>query len=159
MKRLESHITARKAGTRKKGEISKEMTNFIKKILVVDDEPEFTKTLRIHLKREGFFLDSACNGLKAQQKIEDSCLTGNPFDLVITDVVMPSMGGIELLCWIKEVCPGISVLVVSGFGCEDVVAENIRPGVDSYCAKPLTPQKMLALIDRMDKGRKINVSE
>lgn len=127
------------------------MTKFIRKILVADDEPEFIKTVTRHLKRKGFFLDSACDGMKAKQKIEDSFLTGDPFDLVITDVVMPNMGGIELLRWIKKARPGISVLVVSGFGYDDVVIENIRPEMDSYCPKPLTPQKMLALIDRMNE--------
>ncbi len=135
------------------------MAKFIRKILVVDDEPEFAKILKLHLKREGFFLDSASDGVKAQQKIEKSFSIGAPFDLVITDVVMPNMGGIGLLRWIKRARPKISVLIVSGFGYDDVVIENIRPGLDGYCQKPLTPQKMMALIERLDRGREVNVTE
>lgn len=127
------------------------MTTFIEKILVVDDEPEFIKTVTRHLKREGFLLDSACDGVEAKQKIEDSFLTGRPFDLVIMDVVMPNMGGIELLRWIKGVRPEISVLVVSGFGDEQMITENIRAERDSYGTKPLTPKKMLTLIERIDE--------
>ncbi len=127
------------------------MRNYIQKILVVDDEPEFIKTVTRHLKREGFSLDSACDGMKALKKIEDSFLAGQPFDLVITDVVMPNMGGIELLRWIKQTRSEISVLVVSGFGYGELVTANIRPEKDCFYKKPLTPKKMLALIERIDE--------
>ena len=131
------------------------MIEAIKRILVVDDEPEFVNSIKRHLKREGFILDSAPDGEDAHLKIRNSACNGAPYDLVITDVIMPNTGGIELLHWIKKNHPEISVLVVSAFGETDVVMETIRPEIDDYCKKPLTPEEMMGLIGSVDCKRRL----
>lgn len=130
------------------------MIELIKRILVVDDEAELVKTIVRHLKRNGFSLESSFNVLSAQQKIHDSVLKGLPFDLVITDLVMPKMSGIELFKWITKHHPEISVLVISGFGSADLAREVIRPEMDGFAQKPLTPEDMIGLISRIDRKRK-----
>ena len=131
------------------------MIETIKRILVVDDEPEFVNTIKRHLRREGFILDSASDGEEARLKIHNNGCSGVRYDLVITDVIMPNVGGIELLQWIKENHAGISVLVISGFGVVDVVMETIRQEMDDYCQKPLTPEEMMRLIGNLDRKRRL----
>ena len=126
----------------------------IQHILLVEDESELAKTLKRHLKREGFSVILAADGAVAMQIIEASALHGMPVDLVISDVVMPNMDGIGLLRWIKAKHPYISVLLLSGFGDLGTVVDNIRPDMDDYFQKPLTPSDMMNLIQTIDHKRK-----
>jgi DNA-binding NtrC family response regulator len=125
----------------------------INRILLVDDEATFRQTLRRHLKREGFQLEMAADGNAACREISRAAAGEQPFDMVITDVLMPEMDGIQLLSWIKDRHPAISVIVLSGFGDGDSVARAVRSAVDGYGAKPITPRTMMALIDRIDRHR------
>ncbi len=129
------------------------MARAIKRILMVDDEAEFVNTINRHLRREGFIVDSADDVEKARSKIDDSVRLQNPYDLVITDVIMPNMGALELLPWIKENHPEISVIIVSGFGSNDILREVMREDLDRCAPKPLTPQKMISLINSLDQNR------
>ncbi len=126
----------------------------IERILVVDDEPEFVRTLHRHLRREGFSLYSATDGKDAVEQIERCCLKGAPIHLVVTDVLMPRMDGVDLMRWIKESHPEISVLVVSGFADTRTTAEIVRPEMDEYCQKPFTPGKMMSLLGRIREKRR-----
>ena len=129
------------------------MTENIKRILLVDDEATFLQTLRRHLKREGFELDTAADGGAACRTILREAEQARPFDLVITDVLMPEVDGIELLTWVKAHYPGTSVIVMTGFGDGDTVSRALRPGIDGFGAKPMTPRGMMALITRIDHYR------
>ena len=135
------------------------MNNSIKRILVVDNEVEFVKTLQRHLKRKGFSVDVAYDGSNGIDRIKTSSVKGDPFDLVITDVVMPNMGGIELLRWVKRNYPSLSVLLISGFGDTDLVIENIRAELDAYVQKPVTPRQMMALIRKLNQNRSLHYLE
>jgi len=129
------------------------MIEHIKRILIVDDEPEFLNSVKRHLGRENFSLDSASNGKEATKRIQDSVSKGAPFDLLITDLIMPEMGGVELLEWLKKTHPEISVLIVSGFNDGGATMEKIRPEMDAFAKKPLTPKDMIDLIAQMDQKR------
>ncbi|MFH2219688.1 MAG: response regulator, partial [Pseudomonadota bacterium] len=114
------------------------MADTIRRILLVDDEIEFANTLKRHLKREGFKTDIAHDGITACQIIEKD-FGGTPIktiDLVITDVIMPNMGGFELLLWIHENYSEISVILLTGFGDNDTAFETMRPGMDAFGKKP-----------------------
>ncbi len=124
----------------------------IKRVLVVDDEADFVHTVNRHLKREGFIVDSAEDGKKARRKIDDSGQSETPYDLVITDVIMPNMGAFELLPWIKKNHPEISVIIVSGFGNNDSLKEIMREDLDRYAKKPLTPKKMIGVINSLGRN-------
>lgn len=130
------------------------MMEAVKRILVVDYETEFVKTVTRHLRREKFILNSANNGEEAREKIHAGARAIDQYDLVITDVIMPKLSGIELVQWIKKHHSKISVLVVSGFGDRNAVVETIRPEIDDCCQKPLTPCEMMRFIGNIDKKRK-----
>ncbi|HUT64273.1 MAG TPA: response regulator, partial [Anaerolineae bacterium] len=72
------------------------MKKTIRRILIVDDEFEFCKTIHRHLKRNGFLTEYALGGVEAYQKVQNSFNVGSPFDLVIIDIIMPQMDGVEI---------------------------------------------------------------
>jgi two-component system response regulator YesN len=129
------------------------MVKPINHILVVDDEAEFVNTINRHLKREGFIMDSASGVEEARRKIDASLYMQIRYDLVITDIAMPNLGAIEILRWIRKKHPKISVIVVTGFGDNDMLRETMRQDLDAYAKKPLTPQKMIGLINSLRQKR------
>lgn len=128
------------------------MSHEIHKILIVDNEAEFVKTVARHLKREGFTLTMATDGEDAKRQVA-AALPPAAFDLVITDVIMPKVDGIELLAWLKLHYPAISVLMVSGLGELNLVSSKIRPSMDDCRPKPITPQEMMAVIATINQKR------
>ncbi len=129
------------------------MVKPINHILVVDDEAEFVKTINRHLKREGFIVDSASDVEEARRKIDASLYMQIRYDLVITDIALPNLGAIEILRWIRKNHPKISVIVVTCFGDNDMLRETMRQDLDAYAKKPLTPQKMIGLINSLGQKR------
>lgn len=116
------------------------------RILIVDDEQEFALTIKRHLKRHGFQADIAGDGKQACLLIEYAAQTQNHYDVVMTDVVMPLMNGLNLLQWIKKKHPQLPVLVVTGYGAIPNVRAEIRPGWDFIVKKPPKFDVILKLI-------------
>ena len=135
-----------------------DMVDNIRRILLVDDEETFLTTVQRHLKRHGFFIETAVNGLEARRHIEASSETA-PFDLVISDVVMPGMDGISLLNWIKRDRPETSVILLTGFGDGDLAVETVRPNIDTYGSKPITPDALMELIHQVAGYRREMLDE
>ncbi len=127
---------------------------YIRRILVVDDEPNYANTLVRHLKREGFSADLARDGQRASIKIEEACSKKTVFDLVIMNPLIQAGNGIDLLGWVHQNHPLISVILVSAYGYSDETIGRIRPAIDDYDKKPLTPQRMMELIDSVERKRK-----
>lgn len=125
----------------------------IRRVLIVDDEVEFVKTLKRHLKRQNFTLKTALDGSEALELLSQTAKEEGVFDLVVSDVVMPHMDGIALLERIKRDYPGTSVLLLTGFG-ENAMADGaIRKEMDDFHQKPITPKEMLSLIEHIDRRR------
>ena len=100
-------------------------------ILVVDDEPSIREFLQIMLKREKMIVEIAENGAIAWQKIQNQ-----DFDLVISDIQMPEMTGIELLTNIKTKDPNALVLMITAFGSTETAVEAMKLGAFDYLTKP-----------------------
>ena len=83
----------------------------IKKILLVDDEESIRTMVRMVLGEENYSFDEASNGSEALSIMEEK-----PFDLIITDVIMPDCDGIELVTTVRKKLPDIKVIVMSGGG-------------------------------------------
>ena len=130
------------------------MKNTIRRILIVDDESEFCKSIQRHLKREGFLTEYALGGAEAYQKVQNSFNGGSPFDLVIIDIIMPQMDGVELSQMIINDYSSVSILFITACNDFDMVKEIMRPIMDYHAKKPLTPQKMMELISNLDHKRK-----
>lgn len=101
-------------------------------ILVVDDEPNIRRVLEAVLSKEGHTLYTAENGRKAQE-----ILNGNgSIDILITDLIMPDINGIELLQAAKESHPHLSVLMITAHGTIKSAVDAMRYGALDYITKP-----------------------
>ena len=117
------------------------------KLLVVDDEASVRELLRRGLSQMGhFFVDVASNGLEATEKIEKDL-----FDLVLTDLKMPEMGGIELLKAIKETRPELTVIIMTAHGSIETAVEAMKIGADDYITKPIDFNELLIHISKAQK--------
>ena len=123
----------------------------IQKILLVDDEPDFLSALQRFLKREAFELLTANEGEEAQRLILNAAQGHAPFDLVITDLIMPKVDGWRLIEWIQEHHPQIATIILTGVEKNEKGRLKLRPNRDLQSKKTLTPQQLLNLIHRLDK--------
>jgi CheY-like chemotaxis protein len=102
-----------------------------KNILIVDDDKNLRRSLAITLNYKGFnasTVESGQNAIKAVGK--------DDFDLILIDVIMPDMNGLETLRALKEISPGTRVVMMTGFAVADLVTEAIKTGVDGVLYKP-----------------------
>ena len=112
-------------------------------VLVVDDSPQICKTLTDVLGTAGYTVRSAPSAERALQIMESTA-----FDLVITDLKMSGMSGMDLLARLKERAPGVPVVILSGFGDMDSVIEAMRKGVADYIKKPFSIDEVLEVVKR-----------
>lgn len=115
----------------------------IEKILVVDDELLMRNFLLEALKRKGIEGVAAENGEKALKLLQESS-----FDMVITDMKMPKMNGMELLRKVKEVSPSTLVVVITAFGTIENAVEAMRAGAFDYLIKPVSLDGLMANIEK-----------
>jgi len=117
------------------------------KILVVDDEAPVREMLRKGLSELGrFTVEPAQNGLEAIEKLEKDV-----FDLVLTDLKMPEMDGIELLRTIKVTRPEIMVILMTAYGSIETAVEAMKIGANDYITKPIDFNELLIHITRAQK--------
>lgn len=111
------------------------------RILVVDDEVVLAKALVKHLQREGYDVDQASDGPEAIEKQKNQ-----PFDLLLTDLKLPSTTGIEVLKESKKLNPGLSAIVMTGFGSIATAVEAMKNGAFHYITKPFELDDVTQLI-------------
>lgn len=102
------------------------------KILVVDDEPQIRELLRRFLTKSGYEVTTVESGAEAIKKITDKS-----FSLVLSDVMMPGMDGLETLSRIKKIDGLLPVIMMSGFGTHDRVIKSLEKGAADFIAKPI----------------------
>ena len=120
------------------------MDNDRKRILVVEDDEEMRSLLKDFIEAEGFEADSVSNGSEAFRK-----LVREPFDLVITDIRMPGLTGLDILPGIKKLQPEAPVIVITAFGSEEIQRKAFEKGANAYLEKPIHFQKLTTLIHDM----------
>jgi CheY-like chemotaxis protein len=115
----------------------------------MDDEPSIRKLASILLKRLGYTVEVACDGLEAIQQYQTSRERGEPFDAVIMDLTVPNgMGGQEAIRQLKLLDPGIKAIVSSGYSNDPVMASYRDFGFSGVVPKPYNPQDLeLALAE------------
>jgi len=117
--------------------------NSNKKILIVDDEVEMRIALETTLKRENYKVTLAENGEQALER-----LSGDTFDLVLTDVKMPKMNGIDLLKILKQQSPRTVAIMMTAYGDIDNAVETMKAGAFDYLLKPFSAEILLATVNR-----------
>ncbi len=110
-------------------------------ILIVDDELSMREFLQILLKKEGYQSLTACNGSEALSLVENHFV-----DLVISDIRMPAMSGLELLAALKEKNPGIPVIMITAFASPEDAVAAMRDGAFDYITKPFNVDEIKKII-------------
>jgi CheY-like chemotaxis protein len=113
------------------------------RILLVDDEEDILWGLSDSLRKEGFEVLTATNGKEAIDHLEQG-----PVDLMITDIRMPGMSGVELLLKAKEMHPDLKVIVMTAYGSDDLRKEVIEGGALHYLEKPFDFEDLYVLVEK-----------
>jgi two-component system KDP operon response regulator KdpE len=116
------------------------MNQTSQRILVVDDEPQIARVLRTGLKTHGYDVRVAADGLSALETFND----WRP-DLVVTDLSMPNLDGLELCRRLRQVSQ-IPIIVLSVRGEEKIKVESLDAGADDYVTKPFGMDELLARV-------------
>lgn len=101
------------------------------RILLLDDEPIVSKRLKPALERKGYCVEAFVNSLDALSRFEQ-----HPFEIVVTDLKMEGIDGMEFLTQVKKIRPETEVIVITGFATMDTAKESFRQGVLDFLAKP-----------------------
>ena len=118
-------------------------------ILIVEDDVSMREFLSDLLTSEGYKVDWSIHGGDAKKKIESES-----YDIVITDVVMPEVDGVEVLRYVKEKSPDTTVIVITGYSTLKQAVELVKMGADDYFNKPFDNDDMLLVIKKALKHRK-----
>lgn len=118
------------------------------KILVIDDERSIRNIIGELLEMEGHTVKTAENGLQGYEMIG-----AEPFDLVISDIKMPEMDGMELLDKLIETHPDTTVVMISGHGSIDTAVDCIKKGAFDYIEKPIDMNRILVTVkNALERG-------
>ncbi|HAL57459.1 MAG TPA: Fis family transcriptional regulator [Bacteroidetes bacterium] len=120
------------------------------RILVVDDEQIIRESLGFVLKKEGYRVEEAGNGMEALAKHEAA-----PYDLVITDIEMPEMRGVDLLEQITKRTPQTFVMIVTAYGSIETAVAALRKGAYDYILKPIDFDDLLHRIQKLFEHRSL----
>ena len=116
---------------------------------MVDDEREFCGFLRILLESEGYEVDEAYDGIEALAKLEQQS-----FDLILSDVRMPGMDGLELIRRVKETGQDVAVIVMTAYASLEGAFDAVRQDVSDYLTKPFGGRdELLAAVTKGLEGR------
>lgn len=123
-------------------------------ILLVDDDAGHNAAMRLVLERAGYGVVGATDGREAL-----STFMTHAFDLVITDLSMPRMNGLELLRSIRAADPEIGVIIITAFGEWTSYVQAINIGALEYLSKPLRRQELLSALGKALTRRGMRVPE
>ena len=115
--------------------------NKAKRILVADDDRNFVKLLEHNLAKEGYDVAAASSGEEALLK-----MNLNMPDLIITDLRMPGVSGMEILRKVKELDKGLPVIMITGQGDAETAVEAMKLGAYDFITKPLKPNELIITV-------------
>ncbi len=124
------------------------------RVLVVDDEPDIRKVVRMTLQKANYDVLEAENGEKAIEIIN----TGENrlmLDVVICDIRMPKINGIEAIAYFRKEYPRVPVIVLTGFPDTDMATTLLREGVVDYLVKPVEGEKLREAVKRAMDQREL----
>ena len=124
----------------------------LSRILVVDDEESIREFFQIMLKREGYEVFTASNGLEGFEFLKK-----NPVDLIISDIQMPEMSGLELLSKVKEVDPDMVMIMITAFGSTEIAVEAMKRGAYDYIQKPFKIDEVKIVITQALEKRTLKI--
>lgn len=120
------------------------------KILVIDDEKIVLKSCNRILSQEGCKVQTVLTGTEGLQKLQEES-----FDIVLTDLMMPEISGMEILGRIMESYPDIITIMITGYSTVQTAVEAMKLGAYDYIPKPFTPEELIEAVDKaLDKKKR-----
>jgi DNA-binding NtrC family response regulator len=119
----------------------------MKKVLVIDDEPIVRISSKRALTPEGYEVTLADSGKAGIDILEHAS-----FDVILLDLKMPDMDGIEVLKVIMERWPGTKVIIVTGYSTVDTAVQALRLGAFNHIEKPFTPDSLITAVKEVCEG-------
>ena len=114
------------------------------RILVVEDDDSLRRVTQAQLAKSGYQTEVACDSLEALALLEKHAV-----DLVLTDLNLPGMSGLDLLKRIRVDYPEISVVIITAYGTVETAVAAIKAGAYDYITKPVHPDELRALVNRI----------
>ena len=119
------------------------------RVLFVDDEPGSRESLTLLLENEGYQVDSAADGESAIRLLSSSI-----YDVVITDLFLPGVSGIDILKHVKEQLLPCNVILITGHATAETAVEAMKEGAFDYIIKPVDFEKLKGLVAKaVEKAR------
>ncbi len=121
------------------------------KLLVVDDEPSICAMLSIMFEKQGHSVKSCTSAQKALASIQDE----NEFDVLISDIKMPEMDGLELLKSVKNINPNLPVILITAHDNKETAVSALKHGAEDYIVKPWKKEELRFLVERAIRNRRL----
>lgn len=118
-------------------------------ILILDDEPIVSKRLKPSLEKKGYEVETFTESLDALKRVKE-----RNFDIVITDLKMEGVDGMQFLTEVKERSPETEVIVITGFATMDTAKESFQKGVFDFLAKPFKLGEIAEVISKAETKRR-----
>ena len=113
-------------------------THMSRRVLVIDDEPNIRRMIRITLEADGYEVEDAADGKTGLDTFGD----GSRFDVVVLDQKMPGMDGLEILKHLRTRAAGMPVVMATAFGSIELAVDAMKAGATDFLRKPLTPDTL-----------------
>ena len=122
------------------------------KILILDDEPIVLKCLKPALEKSGYDVEAFSRSLEASSRILEQ-----DFDIVITDLKMEGLDGMEFLTRVKDRSPLTEVIVITGFATMETAKESFKKGVFDFLAKPFKLGEIKEVVEKAEQKIKKSI--
>ncbi|MDP1993281.1 MAG: response regulator, partial [Syntrophales bacterium] len=119
-------------------------------ILIVDDEASVRDSLYQWFKADGYRVDTADEANSALKKLQE-----NPWDIILLDIKMPGMDGIELQHRIKQIDQNIVTIIITAYAAVDTAIQALKDGAFDYVTKPIDPDDLSRLIRNAVEKRRL----
>ena len=118
------------------------------RILVVDDEPNMLRLLKtILMDKTGYEVTTTNNPLEVSKLLQEE-----PYDLVVSDLKMPLVDGIDLIDIIKKISPDLPIIIITAYGTIETAEEAIQKGAYDFITKPFRKEALAVVIDAVLAG-------
>lgn len=123
-------------------------------ILVVDDNEDLVETFAMILKRRGYEVQTACDGVTAVDKFKEQ-----NFDVTLMDIVMPEMNGVDAFKKIREIQPDASIILMTAYSDEELLQTAREEGITLIIQKPIRIDKLMELINETAGNQPILIAD
>ncbi len=124
-------------------------------VLVVDDEPDVRKVVKMTLEKAGYGVLEAEDGAQAMERIKED---ENPLvlDVIITDIRMPKVNGVEAINYFQDQWPSVPLIVLTGFPDTNMATDMIKRGIKDYLVKPVEAEKLISAVANAIETRELH---